>query len=349
MKFLMNILGPNSSSVFYSTKQRFLNLLLVILFITFTFSLFENAILGNLEYTMISASSCLFVSFMYYLSRFRRIFKPVSISVFIFLLFFLTPILWHEKGLTKTSLSFLFLLILAFSTYIFEGKTRLVFVISSLVLMAIFSIGDIINEKREKLEIVNYSIALILTAVALLSVGYYSINRFKKEKQKVEELSKHDYLTQLLTRREGMDRFRYLIQYSKRMSRDLSMIMMDLDNFKRVNDTYGHICGDHVLKSVAKSIKKCIRQTDIAMRWGGEEFLVILPETNRTKAFTIAERIRKDIENTKFECSKRTFKVTITCGVALFDHSLSEDENIGKADQALYEGKRSGKNKTVVI
>ncbi len=347
--FLLNILGPHSSSVFYSTRQRFLNLLLVILIITFSFSFFENVVLGNLEYAMISVSSCLFTCFMYYLSRFKRIFQPVAIYVFVFLLFLLSPILWHEKGITKTSLSFLFLLILAFSTYIFDGKVRLVFVISTLILMVAFSIGDIINEKREKLEFVNYSIALILTAAALLSVGYYSINRFKKEKQKIEELSKHDYLTQLLTRREGMDRFRYLIHYSKRMKRNLSMIMMDLDDFKRVNDTYGHICGDHVLKQVAKSINKCIRQTDIAMRWGGEEFLVILPETNRIKAYVTAERIRKDIEIINFECSEKSFRITITCGVALFDRSLNEEKNIEKVDQALYKGKRSGKNMTVVI
>ena len=348
-RFLLNILGPYSPSVFYGTKQRFLNLLLLILFITFSFSLFENLLLGNLEYAIISASSSLFAGFMYYLSRFKRIFQPVAIAVFVYLLFLLSPILWHEKGLAKTSLSFLFLLILAFSVYIFEGRVRLIFVASSLMMMVAFSVGDIINEKGRKLEFVNYSIALILTAVALLSVGYYSINRFKKEKEKAENISKHDYLTQLLTRREGMDRFRCLIKYSKRTNRDLSMIMMDLDDFKRVNDTYGHICGDHVLRQVAKSIKKCIRQTDIAMRWGGEEFLVILPETNRTKAYMIAERIRKDIENTNFECAKNEFKVTITCGVTMFDHSLEEDENIEKADQALYKGKRSGKNKTVVI
>ena len=349
MKLLLNILGPYSPSVFYSTKQRFLNLLLVILFITFTFFLFENAVLGNVEYTLISASSCLFTGFMYYLSRFKRTFQPVSIAVFVFLLFLLSPILWHEKGLTKTSLSFLLLLILAFSTYIFEGKVRLTFVVSSIVLMIAFSIGDVINEKRERLEIINYSFALILTAVTLLSIGYYSINRFKKEKQRIEELSKHDYLTQLLTRREGMDRFKYLIQYSRRTDRDLSLIMMDLDDFKHVNDTHGHICGDHVLKGVAKNIKKNIRQTDIAMRWGGEEFLVVLPETGKTKAYMIAERIRKDIENTHFECSKDVLKITITCGVTVFDHSLSEDENIEKADQALYKGKRGGKNRTVVI
>ncbi len=348
-KFLLNILGPYSSAVFYSTKQRFLNLLLVILVITFSFSFFENAILGNLNYAMISALSCLFACIMYYLSRFKRIFQTVAISVFIFLLFLLSPTLWYEKGLTKTSLSFLFLLILAFSTYIFEGKVRSTFVVSSLVLMIIFSIGDIANERREKLEIVNYSIALILTAVALLNIGYYSIIRFKNEKQKIEELSKHDYLTQLLTRRGGMDKFRYLMQYSKRTNRNLSLIMMDLDDFKRVNDTYGHICGDYVLKLVAKNIMKNIRQTDIAMRWGGEEFLVVLPETGKTKAYMIAERIRKDIENTHFECAKNVFNVTITCGVTIFDHSLSEDENIEKADQALYKGKKSGKNRTVVI
>lgn len=352
IRCILTILGPNSTSVYgvnYNSKQRFLNLLIVILFITFVTSLLENIMLNNTKYAIISGFGSVLMSFMYYLSRFKNIYYPVAASLFAFLLFCFVPIVWFEKGLTKSVLPFLFILIAVFSTYIFNGKTRILIISLSFLLMLLFSIKELFDEGFNNIESINHSLALILTVIALISIGYYSLIRFTQEKQKVEELSKYDFLTQLLTRREGMEKFLYLVEYTKRMNRELSLIMMDLDDFKRVNDTYGHICGDYVLKRVAKIIKNNIRQTDIAIRWGGEEFLVVLPETNLTKAYLIAERIRKDIEKADLSCSEKRFKITITCGVALYDFNTGLNENINTADRALYKGKRTGKNKTAFI
>ncbi|HOT58086.1 MAG TPA: diguanylate cyclase DgcA [Spirochaetia bacterium] len=130
----------------------------------------------------------------------------------------------------------------------------------------------------------------------------------------------------------------------------LCVIMTDIDNFKHFNDTYGHNCGDLVLKEVAQIIQQLIRPTDIAARYGGEEFCIMLPNTTPKQAKLIAERIRSKVESTVTEYENFKLSVTISLGVACYDQNLdiSAKYLIDRADKALYRSKQEGKNRVSV-
>lgn len=129
----------------------------------------------------------------------------------------------------------------------------------------------------------------------------------------------------------------------------LSVIMFDIDFFKRFNDTYGHACGDYVLQSVAKIIKSSIREQDMASRYGGEEFTVLLNNTGKEDAMTVADRIRCKVEQNDFNYENQHVKVTISIGVSTFNSQFNPVTSpkllVEQADQALYASKRNGRNR----
>ena len=129
-------------------------------------------------------------------------------------------------------------------------------------------------------------------------------------------------------------------------SKSLSVLMFDIDDFKKVNDTYGHECGDIVLQQVASIIKTSVRSTDLAARYGGEEFVVILSDADISGASVIAERVRSRVENMDVIHNGQSIKVTISIGVAEYIHgNENAKELVNRSDIALYASKRSGKNK----
>jgi two-component system cell cycle response regulator len=130
----------------------------------------------------------------------------------------------------------------------------------------------------------------------------------------------------------------------------LSIIMMDIDFFKVLNDTYGHTCGDYVLKQVARLIMKSVRQIDLAARYGGEEFIVLLPDTDGKTAKRIAERIRNGIQKEVYEYDDNRFSVTISMGVAEYDpvRDTTTGKFIDRADKALYYSKQNGRNRVTL-
>ncbi|MGL4981910.1 MAG: diguanylate cyclase [Treponemataceae bacterium] len=127
----------------------------------------------------------------------------------------------------------------------------------------------------------------------------------------------------------------------------ISVLMLDIDFFKKINDTYGHDCGDYVLKEVAAAVKKCIRGEDMAGRYGGEEFVVMLYEIDQHSAMQVAERIRKAVEDLDLVYGESKIKVTISIGVSSSQDKiiLSAREMVNYADQALYESKHGGRNR----
>lgn len=132
------------------------------------------------------------------------------------------------------------------------------------------------------------------------------------------------------------------IERAKRYAVPLSLIMFDIDYFKRVNDTYGHVAGDTILKTIADLVKDNIRKIDHFVRWGGEEFLIISSETPLDKAYTLAERIRKKISGYTFN---DVGKVTVSFGVTEFKKKDTEDAFIKRTDNALYKAKKKGRNR----
>lgn len=174
-------------------------------------------------------------------------------------------------------------------------------------------------------------IALLDFFVVLISYG--------KLIQKVAELAYKDSLTTLYNRR-GLD---YTMQNNPIFEKPLAIIMCDIDNFKLVNDCYGHNIGDIVIKKFADIIKELTRKTDICTRWGGEEFLIILPFTNEKDALIVAEKIRNACEKCTFP-EQPELLFTSSFGVCVKQNNYSFDKLVNNADQALYQAKSQGRN-----
>ena len=148
---------------------------------------------------------------------------------------------------------------------------------------------------------------------------------------------------------------RYMLEYlnrelarGSRRGQPLSLVMFDLDHFKDINDEYGHLTGDLVLRELAQRMKARIRKEEILVRYGGEEFVAVLPQTDHEGAMAFAEQIRRLVEETPFEIEEETVRVTISGGVATVDQCDEEPMKIVKqADENLYEAKRQGRNRVV--
>jgi len=125
--------------------------------------------------------------------------------------------------------------------------------------------------------------------------------------------------------------------------------MLDIDNFKRINDTYGHDVGDLVLKSLAETIKGILRKNDYIIRYGGEEFLILLPNATIDRAIKVAEKIRREIENKKIKIGDKEIKFTVSLGVSeIYTSDRSLQNAIKRADEKLYKAKKKGKNRVEV-
>lgn len=205
------------------------------------------------------------------------------------------------------------------------------------------------NEKVDRfIYIINYFVAIvsIVMAYSTLMNQIKILERLRlKQNKQLEKLSKTDSLTGLANRRSIEERY----AQAETLKEDYALILGDLDNFKRVNDTYGHNAGDIVLKMVADSFKHSVREEDMVCRWGGEEILVFLPKCDKADAIAIAEKIRESISRTEVMAEGERLYVTMTFGVALSKSGKDFNEIVKKADDRLYAGKRSGKNRVIGI
>jgi two-component system, cell cycle response regulator len=159
-----------------------------------------------------------------------------------------------------------------------------------------------------------------------------------------------DSLTGLHNRRFLNNHLDQLVGQAKERAKSLAVVLLDIDHFKSINDTYGHDCGDEVLKEFAARLKTCVRTQDLACRYGGEEFIIVMPETSSWSAQVVAERMRRAVESKPFAIEKgaRTINVTASLGLATMDTVEDTGESVIKrADQALYRAKREGRNRVV--
>ena len=171
------------------------------------------------------------------------------------------------------------------------------------------------------------------------------ITKLKEKSNLLEYQVSHDKLTGLFNRNKFDDIYSKEIKRAKRYGNDLSMVIFDLDNFKQINDNYSHLTGDEVLKEVANITLNSVREQDISVRWGGEEFLVLLPQTNLAGAVTTANKIRNSIIAQTI--SSKSLNITASFGVAQFSENDDESSFMLRSDNLLYEAKRTGKNKVV--
>jgi len=190
-------------------------------------------------------------------------------------------------------------------------------------------------------------LVFIISGYVLVFAGISSasqITTLQCNMEKLEWDSKTDSLTGLNNRRYIMEKLEYEFIKYKRNKKNFSIIITDIDFFKKVNDNFGHDCGDYVLKMVSQSLKRVVREQDSVCRWGGEEFLLLLPETEIEGARIFSERIRKIIESQIIEYNGVQVPITMTFGVTVNEDYEMINDTIKKADTALYEGKNLGRN-----
>ncbi len=168
---------------------------------------------------------------------------------------------------------------------------------------------------------------------------------------KIQEMASYDFLTHVLNRRFGLIRLQQEFSTALRHGSDLSVIMVDIDKFKTVNDTYGHMAGDQVLKTVTSTISLNLRNEEIICRYGGEEFLIILPLTSLNKAGVVAERLRKLVEQQTSYYKNKSIQATISLGVSSLSSLVTQNENdlVNTADTAMYHAKNKGRNQVAIF
>lgn len=175
-------------------------------------------------------------------------------------------------------------------------------------------------------------------------------NQIQEEVEKMNMLVALDVLTECFNRRYINEKLPIEIAKAKKYKKSLSVMMMDMDYFKEINDKYGHLAGDYVLKKVVKIVKENIRAlSDWIARYGGEEFVIVLNDTDSSKAFSLAERIRLAIEKSAFNYKKEIIKVTVSIGVTtLTDNINNKNKLIERADENLYKAKSMGRNICII-
>jgi diguanylate cyclase (GGDEF)-like protein len=216
------------------------------------------------------------------------------------------------------------------------------------------------EKKIKELKIRRQKLLTLFIFTAFILISLITIILYKRYKLKIrtnrelkraytqmEKLANYDPLTHLYNRRSMTERIEIEIVRMGRTGKPFCLIMFDIDDFKKFNDLYGHECGDKILESLSIILKESIRNQDAASRWGGEEFLVLLPETGKKGGYIVAEKIRKKIELATMEYGENKIQFTITGGVSVYDRPGSLNDCIRAADLAMYKGKEEGKNRIV--
>lgn len=217
------------------------------------------------------------------------------------------------------------------------------------VLMA--RVNNLVELFKNRAQLKEYLKILKYTNVELHSANQLVINANDKLHDAIERaevLSRRDYLTGLYNRLYMMERIHDEISRFNRSGKHFGIIIGDIDNLKRINETYGQECGDHVLQEIAQAMQREIRAQDSLGRWGGEEFILVLPETGVCGAAVAAEKIRAAVAENPISYNDDQIPVTMTFGVYYYDGYVSIDQAISRADSALMEGKEKGKNAVVM-
>ena len=250
----------------------------------------------------------------------------------------------------------LFIFYIVMATFLLDLKKALKKTVTAIVLVAVIFFTDegMIVSSRQLTHMVGFSVLLLF---AYLTSAYLSQN-LKESEEKFHELlvkfrdqSVTDGLTGLYNQSHFFLLLNLQFERFKRYHKPFSVIIFDVDHFKNYNDSSGHIAGSEALRRVGQLMKKVFRASDILAKYGGDEFVIILPNSDKVGAFLGAERIRETVENEHFEGGKTQplGKVTLSLGLASCpEHGSTTQEILDKADKALYVAKKTGRNKVVI-
>jgi diguanylate cyclase (GGDEF)-like protein len=244
-----------------------------------------------------------------------------------------------------------------------EGNREARTMLPGVTLFALSCIGDIFLHYYggSELSLVPYGFAAIALSMAVSLANNFSrmLGTLEEEVNKrtadlseanmlLAEAARADPLTGLLNRRGFLEESATEVQRFYRSGRPFSIILADVDHFKRFNDKHGHACGDYVLRRIATILGERLRDVDRVARWGGEEFIMLLPETDTQGAAVLADKLRKYVDESLFHFEGETISSTMTFGVATFRNDETLDRCIARADTAMYHGKKAGRNKVML-
>lgn len=304
----------------------------------------------------------LVLAILFYLSRVKRKFGVSRILGIAALLFIYTPVLWIYNGGSASGIPYYILLFSSFLTIlttsendtlknkILSGVVLIVYsvIIAALILLEylhpeLFYVYD--NQIARYVDtIISMLFALAgnyFILKAFIEQYYKHLGEIKDYSKRLEELVVRDSMTDLYNHAHIISRLTEEVNKAARYSRPLSVLMIDIDHFKKINDTYGHAFGDEVLIKVAHSMQSCCRTVDIAARYGGEEFFIVLPETNSTSAIVVGKRLQTIIQSLKFSID---ITVTVSGGIVQYRSGDTPAAIIERVDALLYEAKNEGRN-----
>ncbi len=202
--------------------------------------------------------------------------------------------------------------------------------------------------QMKMLQSFNWGLAVFLTvfsATVFMAEVFNISNGLTRQNKKLNALANYDPLTGLLLRRPMHEKIDESVKSKRDYGREYSICIGDIDHFKKFNDTYGHDCGDVVLKTVSGLIAGGVGKNDSVCRWGGEEIMILFPDKTEYEAAKIVEQIRRSIEKNVIEYKGQEVNVTVTFGISSSEKHIMSKDVIEAADKALYEGKNSGRNK----
>ncbi len=347
--FLKAVAGDSS----FDLRHRILNTFFFTIALFLLIAAFTNLFV---EQTGIVIGLTFFASavffFFFYLSRGLRMYNTAHfIAWFTFGMLFV----YHKyDGGIGCGTGFYIIMVTVGIISVFNGAVKVFYlvilsIISLFLLLLEVNIPGYVLEISSKTCFVNNVLAFLLTSASVAFLLQVFLSTYLNYAKMKEKLSLTDPLTGLLNRRAFYFELKNQIPLLKRKHIPFSIIMFDFDNFKKINDTYGHRCGDRVLKIVARLVNESLKAGDLLCRWGGEEFVIFLPYSRLQTAYNVAERLRRKVEKVVINCNRKNIPVTITLGVKQYDFEQSIDENIESVDLAMYKGKREGKNTVVVV
>jgi diguanylate cyclase (GGDEF)-like protein len=194
------------------------------------------------------------------------------------------------------------------------------------------------------LKIIAYDINItVFCCIASYLTNFYK-RKLYADSIELTRVSSTDPLTGIYNRSKFNDELNYWVEYSHRYGSPVSVLIFDIDNFKNINDEYGHLSGDKILQEIVSTVKNTIRKSDVFSRWGGDEFLILLPNTEIDQASEMAERMRSNIQKIK---SGEIENITCSFGLVYLKENENAEDVLKKADKLLYDAKGSGKNTVV--
>lgn len=346
----------------FSLEHRILNVAIAIGAFLCLFSAHTNHLLDLGAVTVVTSAMCgLLLLFCGYISVYKKNYHLAAYMTLTVIVIIVLPIMHFSNGGIFGSIPYFMVMLSGVISIVFKGTKKIVFTagyifaISMLVLIE-YNIPDMVVEYKSysaKFVDVTLSIylALIFNAVLFNVVAANhghermraeELNRLLiEEKQRLERLSIIDGLTNIYNHRFIVDYLEKEMDNCKKKDGVLTVIFLDIDNFKIINDNHGHLFGDYVLKRISETITGNLRGTDLVGRYGGEEFLIVLPCKSLEVGYIIADRIREEISLLEWE---NNIHVTVSGGVAEFDDEKLH-ELLDKADDLLYKAKKLGKNR----